>query len=60
MNVQSERPGAQHPALVELVEYIEGNLSPAERARVEAHLQSECAACRDEVAALRLTAELLR
>ena len=46
-------------ALVELVtEYLEGALPPAEAARFEAHL-AHCAACRDHVAAMRLTIGLV-
>jgi hypothetical protein len=39
--------------------YLEGDLAPGERRRVEAHL-SHCAACRAELAALRRTVRLLR
>lgn len=42
-----------------LSEYLDGELSPAERSQVQAHLQG-CADCRAEAAALRRTAMMAR
>lgn len=48
----------RHPNAVTLAEYLEAGLRPRRHRQVAAHLDT-CAACRDELAALRRTGEVL-
>ncbi len=49
---------SRHPNATTLAEYLEDSLRPRRRRQVAGHL-SDCAACREELAALQRTGELL-
>ena len=55
---RTDDKSSEHPALL-LPWYVNGTLSEAERARVEAHLQA-CARCRQDVDTLRQLRQSLR
>ncbi len=54
-----DAPGLSHRAFVELVtEYLEGGLTPADRARFERHL-ADCPECDAYFAQMRVTIRVL-
>ncbi len=52
-------PKSDHLSNVQIADYVDGLLSPAERQQVERHLQS-CAVCRAEVHSRRILHRRIR